>query len=174
MLGPVTVLLQRTSRSRPFTAHVDKLKAYLGNAPASWLKREKPKRTPKRVSKGDIQPQLVQDASPDISFENGEDTLSGTPGDVLEHITVVESSQDATVTLTSEPDTNVSVPTTPTEATPAAVDTPMVTLEEPSVAQERCLNDGAAIAGAPPVTYRSPRTTRNRRKPSYLNDYVPR
>ena len=43
--SPVNVTLQRSSRAKPFTVHIDKVKTYAGDPPRSWLKTIDPAQT---------------------------------------------------------------------------------------------------------------------------------
>jgi len=60
-LGPVNYQLQRSKRSVPFTAHVDKLKACLHNCPQSWLPEgagHEPSEQPDPVEQVQMRPEI--------------------------------------------------------------------------------------------------------------------
>ena len=42
VIKPVNCVLQKSAKSKPFVAHVDKLKRCYGSTPASWVNAEHP------------------------------------------------------------------------------------------------------------------------------------
>ena len=84
MLGPVNVEIQQTRRSRPFMVHIDKVKPYLGEKPATWVNPAELSVTDQNSSSSDS---IIPDmAHLEGSFEPSQ-TVSPPPPQVTDVIT---------------------------------------------------------------------------------------